>query len=104
MKNARRFENFIRTAPETSPEEIDELFKPEVVAVIGVLVPLALIEGYDEDTKETVKGSMAWFKDGSAVVHFDRKLLVLDMDDEEDDMMFKIIMGLSEKSQNKEVH
>jgi hypothetical protein len=104
MKNARRFENLLRTAPETTPEEIDELFKPEMIAVIGVFVPLALIEGYEEDTQETVKGSMAWFKDGSALVHFDKKILVLDMDDEEDDLMFKIIMGLSKKSQNKELH
>jgi len=104
MKNARRFENFLRTAPETTPEEMDELFKPEIIAVIGVFVPLALIEGYEEDTQETVKGSMAWFKDGSALVHFDKKLLVLDMDEEEDAMMFSIIMGLSKKSQNKEMH
>ena len=104
MKNARRFENLIRTAPETSPEEMDELFEPEVIAVIGVFVPLALIEGYEEDTEKTVKGRMAWFKDGSALVHFDKKLLVLDMDDEEDAMMFSIIMGLSKKSQSKEMH
>jgi len=104
MKNARRFENLLRTAPETTPEEMDELFKPEIIAVIGVFVPLALIEGYEEDTLETVRGSMAWFKDGSALVHFDKKLLVLDMDDEEDAMMFSIIMGLSKKSQNEELH
>ena len=104
MKNARRFENLLRTAPETTPEEMDELFKPEIIAVIGVFVPLALIEGYEEDTQETVRGNMAWFKDGSALVHFDKKLLVLDMDDEEDAMMFSIIMGLSKKSQNEELH
>ena len=104
MKNARRFENFMRTTPDTTPDEIDELFKPEIFAVIGVFVPLALIEGYDEDSPEIVRGRMAWFKDASALVHFDRKILVLDMDDEVDAMMFAIIMGLSKKSQNKELH
>ena len=103
MKNARRFENFMRTAPEATPEEMDELFKPEVLAVVGVFVPLALIEGYDEDSPEVVKGRMAWFKDASALVHFDQKILVLDMDDEVDAMMFAIIMGLSKKSR-KELH
>ena len=104
MKNARRFENFLRTAQEITPEEVDKIFKPEIFAVIKVFVPLVLIEGYSEDTTEIVRGRMAWFKDGSAVVHFNKRILVLDLDDEEDAMMFAIIMSLSEKSQNKELH
>ena len=107
MKNAHRLNNFLRVASEEIAQDaFDKVFKPEIFKVIKVLVPLVLIEGYDEDTEEIVKGSMACFKDGSALLRFDDKILVLDLDDEEEAVMFKVVMELSKKylKPHREMH
>ena len=111
MKNAHRLKNLLQMTSELEDiADINSAFDPEVIRTFPVLVPLMLIEGYDEDCEALIEGDMICFKDLSALLHFESKLLVLDMDQEEDTIMFRVIIEVSrkylheEKRQNRELH
>ena len=110
MKNAHRLRNLLQITSKEDMPDLDTAFDHTILQIIPVVVPLALIEGYDEDNEELAGGDMICFKDLSALVYFESKILVLDMDKEEDTIMLRIIAKLSkkylheEKQQNRKPH
>jgi hypothetical protein len=111
VKNAHRLKNLLQMASKQEDiADIGATFDPEVNRIVPVLVPLMLIDGYDEDYEALIEGDLICFKDLSALLRFEDKLLVLDMDQEEDTIMFRVIIEVSKKylhkakPQNRELH